>query len=269
VTLAPLPDGTTAIMLAPNGVDIKPTEDGGYHVQPVVNTPEPVKLEDKLRKYVKQGLAGLQSKLRDAVQILQDVVAGFIKGIFSFFFTLMIGAFILIDLEKVHKFLRSLFPPNTREDYDVIIAGIDRGLSGVIRGQLLICLINGGLTYVGLLVFGVKYKLILATVAALMSLIPIFGSILSSVPIVIAALTSGDEGTRHLRAVPRRGELRPRRRAARGADPVGDRGRVHVPVSQDVEGRAEEDRRSGERRGAVAADGAMKRTHVRAVGWQC
>jgi predicted PurR-regulated permease PerM len=121
-------------------------------------------------------------------------VAAFIRGIFLFFFTLMIGAFILIDLEKVHAFLRSLFPANVRDDYDVIIAGIDRGLSGVIRGQLLICVINGVLTYIGLLVFGVKYGLILSVVAGLMSLIPIFGSILSSVPIVLVALVSGNAG---------------------------------------------------------------------------
>jgi predicted PurR-regulated permease PerM len=113
----------------------------------------------------------------------------------------MIGAFILIDLEKVHAFLRSLFPANVRDDYDVIIAGIDRGLSGVIRGQLLICVINGILTYVGLRVFDVKYSLILAVVAGLMSLIPIFGSILSSVPIVIVALVSGDEGIDVFRGV--------------------------------------------------------------------
>src|SRR6185436_18360557 len=121
-------------------------------------------------------------------------ITGFIKGIFFFFFTLMIGAFILIDLEKVHGFLRGLFPPNVREDYDVIIAGMDRGLSGVIRGQLLICLINGILTYIGLLIFGVKYSLILGVVAAMLTLIPVFGSILSSVPIVIVALVSGDSG---------------------------------------------------------------------------
>ena len=48
----------------------------------------------------------------------------------------------------------------------MIIAGIDRGLSGVIRGQLLICLINGILTYIGLLIFDVKYALILAVIAA-------------------------------------------------------------------------------------------------------
>ena len=80
------------------------------------------------------------------------------------------------------------------DDYDVIIAGMDRGLSGEIRGQLLICLINGILTYIGLLVFNVKYGLILATVAGAMSLIPIFGSILSSIPIVTVALVSGESG---------------------------------------------------------------------------
>ena len=106
----------------------------------------------------------------------------------------MIGAFILIDMEKVHAFLRSLFPPHVRDDYDVIIAGIDRGLSGVIRGQLLICLINGIFTYIGLVIFDVKYQLILSLVAATMSLIPIFGSILSTIPIVLAALVSGDAG---------------------------------------------------------------------------
>jgi predicted PurR-regulated permease PerM len=118
-----------------------------------------------------------------------------------FFLALMIGAFMLIDMEKMHGFMRSLFPQHVRDDYDVIIAGIDRGLSGVIRGQLLICLINGILTYIGLVIFDVKYQLILAFVAALMSLIPIFGSILSTIPIVMAALVSGEEGIDAVRGI--------------------------------------------------------------------
>jgi len=150
---------------------------------------------------VQKGMIGLQSRLNDLVLLGQSLLTAFIRGIFMFFFTLMIGAFILIDLEKVHGFLRSLFPQNVRDDYDVIKAGIDRGLSGVIRGQLVICLINGVLTYIGLLVFGVKYGLILAIVAGLMSLIPIFGSILSSVPIVLVALVSGDSGIDAFRGV--------------------------------------------------------------------
>jgi predicted PurR-regulated permease PerM len=196
-----LTDGRLALQLAPGGVDLHLAPDGSYRLQALEAHAEPATLEDKLRTFVKKSLVGLQSKLNDVVRMGQALIAGFIRGIFLFFFTLMIGAFLLIDLEKVHAFLRNLFPANVRDDYDVIVAGIDRGLSGVIRGQLLICLINGALTYVGLLVFGVKYGLILAVVAALMSLVPIFGSILSSVPIVIVALVSGDEGIDIVRGV--------------------------------------------------------------------
>jgi predicted PurR-regulated permease PerM len=200
-TATPLPDGRFAMQLTPNGIDLKLLADGSFHIQTTEARPEPASLEDRLRAFVKKSLVGLQSKLNDVVRLGQSLVAGFIRGIFLFFFTLMIGAFILIDLEKVHAFLRSLFPTNVRDDYDVIISGIDRGLSGVIRGQLLICVINGALTYIGLLVFDVKYGLILSVVAGLMSLVPIFGSILSSVPIVIVALVSGAEGIDIFRGV--------------------------------------------------------------------
>ncbi|HET9621379.1 MAG TPA: AI-2E family transporter [Kofleriaceae bacterium] len=200
-TARPLPGGGFSLQVAPGGVDLKPMPDGSFRLSAREARVESLSLEDKLRTFVKKALTGLQSKLNDVVRFGQSIVAGFIRGIFMFFFTLMIGAFLLIDLEKVHAFMRSLFPANVRADYDVIIAGIDRGLSGVIRGQLVICLINGALTYIGLLVFGVKYGLILAVVAGLMSLVPIFGSILSSVPIVIVALVSGSEGVDVFRGV--------------------------------------------------------------------
>ena len=43
----------------------------------------------------------------------------------------------------------------------------------------------------GLLLLKVKFAFLLATVAAVFSLIPIFGSILSTIPIVIVGLSSG------------------------------------------------------------------------------
>ena len=68
---------------------------------------------------------------------------------------------------------------------------IDRGLAGVIRGQLMICLVNGTLTWLGLWFFEVKYALMLGCFAGIMSLIPIFGTILSTIPIVLIAFASG------------------------------------------------------------------------------
>jgi predicted PurR-regulated permease PerM len=200
-TITPLPDGRLSVQVVGNGVDLTPLADGSFHLHAKEAPPEPQNVEDKLRKYLARAMTSLQSKLDDLVQLGQSLIAGFIRGIFLFFFTLMLAAFILLDVDKVHRFLRSLFPANVRDDYEVIKAGIDQGLSGVIRGQLLICLVNGVLTYIGLLIFGVKYSLILAIVAGMMSLIPIFGSILSSVPIVAVALVSGDDGIDVFRGV--------------------------------------------------------------------
>ena len=73
----------------------------------------------------------------------QKFIGGVVFGIGRLFLVLMVAAFILIDLERIQAFLRSLVPERYQGDYDRIYVGIDRGLSGVIRGQLVICIING------------------------------------------------------------------------------------------------------------------------------
>jgi putative heme transporter len=122
---------------------------------------------------------------------LQRVVTGIVAFIFKTFLVLMLTAFIVADSERILSFFFSLTPVSDRGKLRELLARIDRGLSGVVRGQLTICLINGVLTLIGLLLLKVKFAFLLATVAAVFSLVPIFGSILSTIPIVIVALSSG------------------------------------------------------------------------------
>ena len=91
--------------------------------------------------------------------------------------------------ERIVAFFRSLVSRRAQPAFDALLARVDRGLSGVVRGQLLICAVNGVLTAIGLFVLGVKYWPTLSLMAGVMSLVPIFGSILSSIPIVAIALT--------------------------------------------------------------------------------
>jgi predicted PurR-regulated permease PerM len=192
--ITPLPDGRMAVQLSPAGLDIAGRAGGGFTITAREESPAEMSTEERIRYWANNALGSLQSQLGDAFRFGQALLGAMVGGIFTFFLTLMVAAFILLDLDKIHDFVRSLIPQAYRQDYDVIVAGMDRGLSGVIRGQLLICLVNGMLTYVGLVIFDVKYSIILAVVAAVLSLIPIFGSILSTIPIVMAALVSGTEG---------------------------------------------------------------------------
>ncbi len=144
-----------------------------------------VQVTNALQGAVDAGLA----HVADALKLGQRLVAGLIGAFVSTVLTLMIAAFILIDLDQIHAFFRSLVPAGAAERYDELLRRLDRGLAGVIRGQLLICLVNGTLTFIGLSLIGVPFALILATVAGVLSLIPIFGTILSSIPAVAIGLT--------------------------------------------------------------------------------
>jgi predicted PurR-regulated permease PerM len=83
----------------------------------------------------------------------------------------------------------SLIPQKYGSDYAELLRELNDGLSGVVRGQLAICLVNGVLSFIGFLIFIPKYAFVMAMLAGVMSLIPIFGTIISSIPVVLVGLT--------------------------------------------------------------------------------
>ncbi|MCG5055731.1 MAG: AI-2E family transporter [Myxococcales bacterium] len=175
----------------------KGEEEGTYLVAPYrpheVDRVTGGRWERSIKRWLEEKVRGTEDETRRALEYGKKFVTATVNGLWKLTLVLMLAAFILIDLERVRGFIRSLVPESYRSDYDRIARGVDRGLSGVIRGQLTICVINGGLTYVGLLIFKVKYPLLLAGIATVMSLIPIFGSFLSSIPIVAIAIMSRGE----------------------------------------------------------------------------
>jgi predicted PurR-regulated permease PerM len=192
LTLTPLPSGDYAVALTGLGLEVHRVDD--KIVLRAREEAPPRRLEDVLRARLLKLVQGLESQAGDLLRFGQAIIAGIATVVMTLFLVLMVAAFILIDLDKLHGFARGVIPRRYRDDYDVIVAGIDRGLSGVIRGQLIICLVNGVLTGIGLMIFDIKYTLLLSLIAGVMSLIPIFGSILSTIPIVALALVSAPDG---------------------------------------------------------------------------
>ncbi|MGB1276375.1 MAG: AI-2E family transporter, partial [Nannocystaceae bacterium] len=194
VIARPLSDGSWQLDL--DGVHLHAQQAGNGHwtvIAPeAAASQDPSGLEDTLRKLV-------QSKGTEYTGMIYEVLRSLISGVTSFLtkfvITLMLAAFILIDPQRIWRFVRSLIPQIYRSDFDKIAVEMDTGLSGVIRGQLLICLVNGVLTYIGLVIIGIKYSFLLALIAGGFSLIPIFGTIISSIPIMVIGLVSTDDGT--------------------------------------------------------------------------
>ncbi|HIO22736.1 MAG TPA: AI-2E family transporter, partial [Nitrospirales bacterium] len=101
----------------------------------------------------------------------------------------MVAAFMLMDYDRISLWFRSRVPSNYRSDYDELCERLNAGLSGVIRGQLIICVVNGILSGIGFLIFIPEYALTFAVFAGVMSIIPIFGTIISTLPAVLIGMT--------------------------------------------------------------------------------
>jgi len=121
----------------------------------------------------------------------QSTLFTIVGSTYQLILVLMLTAFIVIDRKRITGFFRTLPPAHLQGSYDRLMRYVDRGLAGVIRGQLLICVVNGLLTWVGLLIIGVPYATLLGLLAGIFSLIPVFGTIASSIPIVLVALATG------------------------------------------------------------------------------
>ena len=158
-------------------------------------------LADTINQHILDLVVQSETRVNQLFRIGQTFLRGILDTITTFILVLMISAFLLGDYERILRWFRKLVPPIYFEDFDNVIGLIDKGLNGAIRGQFIICIINGLLTWVGLQLIGVKYPLLLGLLAGIMSLIPIFGSIISSIPICIVALVSGEHGVDIIKGV--------------------------------------------------------------------
>ncbi len=119
------------------------------------------------------------------------VLSTFFGGIFALLLVIVLSFYFALQERGVDDFLR-LITPAKNEEYVVNLWLRAKKKIGLwMQGQLLLSLIVGVIVYLGLLILGVPYALFLAVVAALLDLIPLFGSFLAGILAVIVAFASG------------------------------------------------------------------------------
>lgn len=183
------PDGGYSVELK-GGVDL--VQAGPQHWRIVHHheqDPDRFKVRDLMNDSLERFVGFVKLNALEIIKLGQSVISQVARTIFLVFMTLMVAGYLMHTREVVMGFFKSLPPPAAQAGFERLLWRIDRGVAGVVRGQLLICLVNGVLSAIGFWMFGLKYWPILAIIAGIMSLIPIFGSILSSIPAVLIGLT--------------------------------------------------------------------------------
>jgi predicted PurR-regulated permease PerM len=187
----PQPDGSLAIDVGTGAIVTETKRGWLIEAAPEKKEQQPFDVNRLIADAVGKSFAYAQQNSLEIARAVRDLVAGVSRVVFVFFITLMLAAYMMLTRERILAFFRSLLRPSGRAGFDALLGRMDRGLSGVVRGQLVICGINGVLSAIGFAIVGLKYWPVMALVAAVFSLIPIFGSIASAIPAVAIGLTQG------------------------------------------------------------------------------
>jgi predicted PurR-regulated permease PerM len=134
---------------------------------------------------------GMRGRIGDVVAFSRALVTTTIQTIFFVVLLFMVTAFISMDAPRIVRFFETLVPAAWRDDFRGLLHGIDTGLAGVVRGQITIMIVNGLFTLLGLLMLRIPFAFALAALATVLYVIPIFGTIISSLPIVSLAIAGG------------------------------------------------------------------------------
>lgn len=139
-------------------------------------------------------LSNILTSIRSLVSGLSGGFLGTLGTAFGGFINLIliivISFYFSIREGGIENFLRIIIPIQHEEYAIDLWRRTERKIALWVRGQLLLGLLVGVLTYLGLSILGVRYAFILAITAAIFELIP-FGYTLASIPGIIFAYMDG------------------------------------------------------------------------------
>lgn len=135
-----------------------------------------------------QKLSGLLSLITDNVA---NVFTYTLSTIFSFFMILLAMFYFLKDGARWKEGLMVL-SPLSREDDEKILGRLSDSINGIMKGYVLVSLIQGSIMGVGLAIFGVPNPAFWGLITMFTAFVPTIGTALVSVPIIIYFLFAGN-----------------------------------------------------------------------------
>lgn len=144
--------------------------------------------------YSLQQLAGTAtSVVGSTASIGISVVGSILQGFVLFILTFFMSLYLTKDAPLIQAYVQDLFPRSFQPELSELIRRIRYVWHSFFRGQLLLCITIGVITWVALELVGMPGALILAIIAGALEIIPNLGPTLATIPAVIVALIQGSD----------------------------------------------------------------------------
>jgi len=137
------------------------------------------------------GSGGLSDFFGPLIAALISVLGGIGTVTIGFVSVLVIAFYWVMLRDQPQRIFLTTIAPSRRAYAADVLNELASKIGGYIRGELILGLIIGGLSFAGLLLLGVKYAVVLAVLAGITELIPTIGPIIGSIPAITVGFATG------------------------------------------------------------------------------
>lgn len=145
---------------------------------------------------------GFRAEMEEAVKNLRDVAGGLtseipelltnvVLGFLTLFIVLALAFYMVVEEDAWRQFFRRVAPDQYQPYLTQLFTRMQAKVGQWLRGQLLLMLIVGLASFLGLLILGVEYALVLGVFSGLMEVVPYAGPFISAFAAFFVAITTG------------------------------------------------------------------------------
>ena len=134
-----------------------------------------------------RSLEALSGQLTQIPINIFSTAQGFFSGLIITLAVFVLTFYLLLEKNSLKNLLESILPKEKKENAFAVLHQVRVKWGAWVRGRLLLSVIVGLITYIGLAIFGVPFALALAILAGLLDIIPYMGPIIAAAPAIIIA----------------------------------------------------------------------------------
>lgn len=138
-----------------------------------------------------QILKNISTALGDSAGGALTILSAIFGGVSSFVLIVVFAFYFSVQETGVDDFLRVVTPVHEQAYVLHLWKRSQDKIGKWMQGQLILAVIVGVLLYLGLTILGVPYALLLAVLAGIFELIPVFGQFLAAIPAIAIAVGAG------------------------------------------------------------------------------
>lgn len=136
----------------------------------------------ELKPYLNQfnqtiDLQSAASQVQSALTIVSDKLLSFSFGLFNVIIVLLLTFFMTVEEKPIESFFLSLFPSRYAQYISTRLEAVKEHIGQWLRGQFVVSVFAGIISYIGLVIMGIDYSLTLSIIAGICMVVPMMGRV--------------------------------------------------------------------------------------------